>query len=72
MTIIAVIPLFYLKFESLVLWARSEIIGSALDQLWFLVSGVRCQENVPIMGVQNIPRSRLLELTGRSGGHRQL
>ena len=30
------------------------------------VSGFRCQKNVPIMGVQNIPRSRFLELTGRS------
>ena len=29
------------------------------------VSGFRCQKNVPIMGVQDIPRSRFLELTGR-------
>ncbi len=28
----------------LALWTRSEMIGSALDQLCFLVSGVGCQE----------------------------
>jgi len=55
----------YSNMENLVLRARSEMIGSALDQLCFLVSGVRCQKNAPIIGVQNIPRSRLLELTGR-------
>jgi hypothetical protein len=52
-----------LKFENLVLWTRSEIINSVF---WFQVSGVRCQKNVPIIGVQNIPGFRRLELTGCS------
>ena len=29
--------------ENLALWTRSEMIGAALDQLCFLVSGVGCQ-----------------------------
>jgi hypothetical protein len=50
--------------ETLALWTRSEMIGSALDKLCFLVSGVGCQvsEKRPIMGVQNIPGSRFPEL----------
>ena len=34
---------FYSNLENLVLWARSEIIGSALDQIcpWFQVSPLR-------------------------------
>jgi hypothetical protein len=47
--------------ETLALWTRSEMIGSALDQLCFLVSGVGFQvsEKCPIMDVQNIPGSLL-------------
>ena len=49
------VPPIYSILENLVLRARSEMIGSALDQLCFWVSGVRCQKDVPIMGVQNFP-----------------
>jgi TusA-related sulfurtransferase len=36
---------FYSNIENLVLWARSEVIGSAICPIysWFQVSGVRCQ-----------------------------
>jgi len=39
-------PVFFLfKIENLVLWARSEMIGSAIGQIcsWFQVSGVSVQ-----------------------------
>jgi hypothetical protein len=37
---------FLFKIENLVLWARSEMIGYAIDQIseGFQVSGFRCQE----------------------------
>jgi hypothetical protein len=38
-------PNLYSNIEYLVLWARPEILGSAIDIIcmWFQVSGVRCQ-----------------------------
>ena len=37
---------FFFEIENLVLWARSEIIGFTIDQLYSWVSGVRFQVSV--------------------------
>jgi len=40
------VMILYSNIENMVLWARSEITSSAIDQIcsWFQVSGFRCQD----------------------------